>query len=219
MSKPAPHASEKAAPVVFVVDDDESIRRGLSSLLRSVGFTVELFGSAADFLQSPAFDAPSCLVLDIRLPGLSGLALQTQMAEREHRMPIVIITGHGDVPMTVRALKAGAVDFLTKPFRDQDILDAVSQAIELDRQRRREKQVLDDILALYRKLTERERETFYLVTQGLMNKQIAGKLGLSEITIKLRRGQVMRKMAARSFADLVKKAEQLKPFVAKGGSG
>jgi FixJ family two-component response regulator len=219
MSKSATLGREKAAPVVFVVDDDESIRRGLSSLLRSVGFKVELFETAADFLRSPAADVPSCLVLDIRLPGLSGLALQTQMAEREHRMPIVIITGHGDVPMSVRALKAGAVDFLTKPFRDQDILDAVSQAIELDRQRRQEKQALDDILALYRKLTEREREIFSLVTEGLMNKQIAGKLGLSEITIKLHRGQVMRKMAARSFADLVKKAERLKPFVAEGGSG
>src|SRR3954468_15254939 len=150
MSKSATVANEKAAPVVFVVDDDESIRRGLSSLLRSIGFRVELFGSAADFLQSPAVDAPCCLVLDIRLPGLSGLALQTQMAEREHRMPIVIITGHGDVPMSVRALKAGAVDSLPKPFRDQDILDAVSQAIELDRQRRREKQALDAILALHR---------------------------------------------------------------------
>jgi FixJ family two-component response regulator len=197
-------------PVVFVVDDDESVRNGLSSLLRSVGYNVTLFASASDFLEHQPINAPCCLVLDIRLPGLSGLGLQAEMARRERQMPIIIITGHGDVPMSVRALKAGAIDFLSKPFREQDILDSVSQAIAIDTKRRFQKQELSSLLWRYQSLTEREREILAMVNQGLMNKQIAGKLGLSEITVKVHRGQVMRKMDAGSLADLVKKVEHLR---------
>lgn len=212
-------AAPDAAPMVIVVDDDESVRNGLSSLLRSVGYRVTLFSSATEFLESTPADGPTCLVLDIRMPGLSGLALQSQMAERRHQTPIVIVTGHGDVPMSVRALKAGAVDFLTKPFREQDILDAVSQAIEIDRKRLHQLRDLSDLLGRLHSLTVREREIFLLVTEGLMNKQIAGRLGLSEITVKIHRGQVMRKMNASSLADLVRKAEQLRNSDVSGTVG
>jgi FixJ family two-component response regulator len=199
-----------APPIVFIVDDDESIRRGLSSILRSVGLNVRMFGSAGDFLSTPLPETPSCLVLDIRLPGMSGLTLQEQIAKRKHPTPIIVITGHGDVPMSVRALKAGAVDFLTKPFRDQDVIDAVSQAIETDRLRRHNARATQILVARHASLTGREREIFKLVCSGLMNKQIAAEIGLSEITVKIHRGQVMKKMSAQSLPDLVRMGEALR---------
>jgi FixJ family two-component response regulator len=194
-------------PIVFVVDDDESMREALRSLLRSVKLRVETFGSAADLLRSKLPDVASCLVLDVRLPGLSGLDFQAELAKANIRIPIIFMTGHGDIPMSVQAMKAGAVDFLTKPFRDQDMLDAVAAALERDRNRRKDEQQLSDLRARFEVLTEREREVMGLVTAGLMNKQIAGELGLSEITVKIHRGHVMRKMAARSLADLVRMGE------------
>jgi FixJ family two-component response regulator len=198
-----------AQPRVFVVDDDASIREALDSLFRSVGLQAEVFGSAADFLKHKLPDAPACLVLDIRLPGLSGLDFQTELARANVHIPIIFITGHGDIPMTVRAMKAGAVEFLTKPIRDQDLLDAVQIAIERDRTRRAQDETIHGVKASYESLTPREQEVIGFVTAGLMNKQIAAELGVSEITVKVHRGNVMKKMGARSLADLVRMADML----------
>ena len=209
IERPARQPAASEEPVVFVVDDDESMREALRSLLRSVSLRVETFGSAADLLRSKLPNVASCLVLDVRLPGVSGLDFQAELAKANIRIPIIFMTGHGDIPMSVQAMKAGAVDFLTKPFRDQDMLDAVAAALERDRNRRKDERQLSDLRARFEALTEREREVMGLVTAGLMNKQIAGELGLSEITVKIHRGHVMRILAARSLADLVRMAEAL----------
>jgi FixJ family two-component response regulator len=195
--------------IVLVVDDDSSVREGLSSLFQSVDLDVRLFASAPELLRQGLPDAPCCLVLDIRLPGLSGLDFQTQLAEANIHVPIIMITGHGDIPMSVRAMKAGAVDFLTKPFREQEMLDAVARAIERDRKRRESERAVAELRRLFDTLTIREREIMTHVTAGLLNKQVGAELGLSEITVKIHRGRVMKKMRVRSLADLVRAAEVL----------
>jgi FixJ family two-component response regulator len=209
--RPAPPPSLASAEeaIVFVIDDDASVRESLSNLFRSVGLRVEVYGSAHEFLQSKLPNVPSCLILDIRLPRLSGLDFQAELAKADIRIPIIFMTGHGDIPMTVRAMKAGAVDFLTKPFRDQDMLDAVTTAIERDRNRRDEARALSDLQTLFATLTPRERQVMNLVTAGLMNKQIAAEIGIAEITVKIHRGHIMRKMAAKSLPDLVRMAQLL----------
>jgi len=207
--RPSKQDAHPQAPIVLVVDDDLEVREALSSLFRSVGLDPQLFASTAELLQHKLPEAPCCLVLDIRLPGVSGLDFQTQLAKANIRVPIIMMTGHGDIPMSVRAMKAGAVDFLTKPFRDQDMLDAVAQAIERDRRRRDGEKLLAELRGLFESLTTREREVMTLVTAGLMNKQVAAQLGLSEITVKIHRGHIMRKMGVRSLADLVRAAEAL----------
>ena len=195
---------------VFVVDDDPSMRNALSSLFRSINLQVELFASAAEFLERKRQpDTASCLVLDIRLPGVSGLDFQTQLEKAGMPLPIIFITGHGDIPMTVRAMKAGAVDFLAKPFRDQDMLDAVAVALRRDEQAREARKRSQALRQPFEQMTPREREVMALVTSGLMNKQVAATLGLSEITVKIHRGRVMRKMKAKSLADLVRMSEIL----------
>ncbi len=197
------------APIVLIVDDDPSVREALGRLFRSVDLEPRLFASVAELMRQKFPDAPCCLVLDIRLPGVSGLDFQTQLAEANIHVPIIMITGHGDIPMSVRAMKGGAVDFLTKPFRDQDMIDAVAHAIERDRKRRDSNKSLAELRGLFESLTPREREIMALVTAGLMNKQVAGELGLSEITVKIHRGHIMKKMGVRSLADLVRAAEAL----------
>ncbi|HWA63370.1 MAG TPA: response regulator transcription factor [Caulobacteraceae bacterium] len=198
------------ASTVLVVDDDPSLREALQDLLESVGYRARTFASVAEFLAAePAPDGPACLVLDVRLPGQSGLDLQAALARSDNQPPIVFITGHGDIPMSVRAMKAGAVEFLPKPFREQDLLDAIGVALERDRRRRAEQRVQQDLRRRLETLTAREREILSLVAAGLMNKQIAGHLDVSEITVKVHRGQVMRKMRARSLAELVLMADRL----------
>jgi FixJ family two-component response regulator len=196
--------------MVFVVEDDASVREALAGLIRSAGWNVEVFVSAHEFLARPRTDAPSCLVLDVGLPGLSGLDLQARMAQLNNDIPIVFITGHGDVPMSVRAMKAGAVEFLTKPFLDQDLLEGIQVAIERHRAIREEDAELEELRASYATLTPRERQVMELVISGRLNKQAAAELGTSEITIKVHRGRVMTKMRATSFADLVNRAARLK---------
>ena len=195
--------------VVFVVDDDASMRDAISRLLNAVGLTVQTFASARTFLNRRLPDVPGCVVLDVRLPGLSGLDLQREMVERGIHVPVVFITGHGDIRMSVQAMKAGAVEFLTKPFRDQDLLDAVRSGIQLDRKEREERAKLAELRDCVRQLTQREQEVMSLVVSGLLNKQIALQLGTSEKTIKIHRSQVMRKMRANSLADLVRMAQKL----------
>jgi FixJ family two-component response regulator len=195
--------------IVFVVDDDPSMRKALSNLFRSVGLRAEVFGSARELLESELPEVASCLVLDIRLPGPSGLDFQAELAKANIQIPIIFMTGHGDIPMTVKAMKAGAVDFLTKPFRDQDMLDAVAIAIERDRTRRIDEKIVAELRAVFETLTARERDVLALVASGLMNKQIAAEIGLAEITVKIHRGHIMRKMGAKSLADLVRMAEML----------
>ena len=195
--------------IVFVVDDDPSMRRSLESLLSSVGHEVRVFASAPEFMQAARIDAPGCLVLDVRLPGMSGLAFQQELANAGVALPIIFITGHGDVPMTVRAMKAGAAEFLTKPFDDQVLLDAVHAALERDRARRRGAAGLATLRTRYEELTERERQVMSHVVAGWVNKRIAFELGLSVVTVKVHRGQVMRKMQAKSVAELVRMADRL----------
>jgi FixJ family two-component response regulator len=197
-------------PIVFVIDDDESMRRALTNLFQSVSLRVEVFGSAPELLRSKLPDVASCLVLDVRLPGLSGLDFQLELAKANIHIPIVFMTGHGDIPMSVMAMKAGAVDFLSKPFRQQEMLDAVTVAIERDRKRRKDEKIISNAQALFETLTPRESEVLSLVAAGLMNKQIAAEIGIAEITVKIHRGHIMRKMGTRSLADLVKITEMLR---------
>jgi FixJ family two-component response regulator len=196
-------------PLVYVVDDDESVRRAVGSLIRLAGLTVQAFPSAQEFLAFPRPDVPSCLVLDVQLPGLSGLDLQEELAKVDVQIPIIFLTGHGDIPMTVRAMKAGALEFLTKPFDDEDLLEAIHEAIKRDRIARRERANMRTLDDRYNSLTPREQEVMKWVVAGLLNKQIAAELGISEIMIKVHRGQVMHKMQAESLADLVRMSEKL----------
>ena len=201
--------AEQPIPIIFIVDDDTSIRDALRNLFRSTGLRVETYDSAQAFLSSRKVDVPCCLVLDVRLPGLSGLDLQRRLQEVNINIPIVFITAHGDIPMSVRAMKAGAVEFLTKPFRDQELLDAVHQAIERDRAARRQQAEVAELAERYESLSLREREVMGRVLRGLLNKEIAGELGISDATVKLHRGKVMHKMQANSLAELVRMGEKL----------
>jgi FixJ family two-component response regulator len=201
--------TNEQSPAIVVIDDDASMRRALENLFKSVGFEVELFTSPQEFLASERGDRPGCIVLDIRFPGRSGLDMQRDLAAANANLPIIFITGYGDIPMSVRAMKAGAVEFLTKPFRDQDLLDAVGMALERDRERRAGESRLAELRSRYGTLTARERQVLALVVSGLLNKQIAGELGVSEMTVKMHRRQVMRKMQATGVAQLVRLADQI----------
>jgi FixJ family two-component response regulator len=211
ITRNAPSTTTPAAnePCIHIVDDDQSVRDALSSLFRSVGYQVQLYGATQAFMEAKRSDGNSCLVLDIRLPGASGLDLQTHLNRAQIPIPVIFMTGHGDIPMSVRAMKAGAIDFLAKPFRDQDMLDAVANALEADRKRRAADGATAAVRAAYETLTSREREIMTFVTAGLMNKQVAGNLGLSEITVKIHRASVMKKMGCQSLADLVRMASLL----------
>jgi FixJ family two-component response regulator len=204
------------APIVFVVDDDASVRDAVGRLIASVGLRVETFGSTGEFLSGKRPESPACLVLDVRLPDTSGLELQRDLAEAGVQIPIIFITGHADVPMSVRAMKAGAVEFLTKPFRGQELLDAIQEAIARDRVAWNDRTQLKELRARYETLTPREKEVLALVVAGLLNKQIGAELGASELTIKTHRGRVMEKMRAESLADLVRMFERLKPSITSG---
>ena len=197
------------APIVFVIDDDGSIRAAISSLIRSVGLRVEVFASVSEFLAHKRSSTTSCLILDVRLPGVSGLEFQSELAKADAEIPIIFITGHGDIPMTVKAMKAGAVEFLTKPFRDQDLLDAIQVALERARVKEEKDRAVSDLKRNFSTLTPREQEVMAWVAGGLLNKQVAAEIGVTEITVKVHRGNVMRKMAAKSFADLVRMADLL----------
>jgi FixJ family two-component response regulator len=208
--------SERDRPgIVFVIDDDSSMRAALEDLVRSVGLQAQVFASPQEFRQSERPDIPGCVVLDVRLPGMSGLAFQKELVQEGVTLPIIFITGHGDIPMSVRAMKAGAVEFLTKPFHEQDLLDAIHIAIERDRERRREMAIMTEIRSRYATLTERERHIMTLVVSGRPNKQIAAELSLSEMTVKVHRGQVMRKMEAGSLPELVRMADRLRAPLTK----
>ena len=213
MSTESPQPKPKA--IVFVVDDDLSVREGLERLLHAAGWEVETFASAQEFLDHRKENIPCCLVLDVQLPGLSGLDLQKRIAEANREIPIVFITGHGDVPTSVRAMKAGAVEFLVKPFSDQDLLDAILQAVKRDQSARYQNAQMQDLWRRYESLTPREREVMQKVVSGLLNKQVAGELGTSEITIKVHRGQVMQKMQANSLVDLVRMYDKLRAWSAR----
>lgn len=201
---------DPAESMIYIVDDDSSVRESLQDLLASVGLTSLAFGSAREFMDADLPDVPACLILDVRMPGLSGLDFQQEMARLNIRLPVVFITAHGDIPMSVKAMKAGALEFLTKPFREQDLLDAISLGLGRDKERRKASALVDDLKRRHAGLTDGEREVMELVVSGLLNKQVAGQLGLSEVTVKVRRGSLMRKMNADSLATLVKMSEKLK---------
>jgi FixJ family two-component response regulator len=209
-SKSPQEIASTELPIVYVIDDDESMRRGLRNLFESVGLRVEVFGSAPELLDRKLPNVPSCLVVDIRLPGMSGLDFQDILEKAAVHIPIVFMTGHGDIPMSVKAMKAGAADFLTKPFRQQEMLDAVTAAVERDRTRRLDEKIVTNARDLFETLTPREREILALVAAGLMNKQIAAEIGIAEITVKIHRGHIMKKMGTRSLADLVRITEMLR---------
>jgi FixJ family two-component response regulator len=202
--------SAAAVPTVFIIDDDRGMRQSIQDLVESVGLRAESYATGEEFLKRKRTNDPSCLVLDVRLPQMSGLDFQRQLAETGMQIPIVFVTAHGDVPMSVRALKSGAVEFLTKPFRDQDLLDAIQQALQRDRTAQEQQAEIHDLQGRYHALTRREREVMTLVVSGMLNKQIASEIGASEATVKIHRGQVMRKMQAGSVVDLVRMADKLK---------